>query len=125
MSGPKGDVPWPVWAIVMILVALIGAYASMDGSDKNADREPFPLPGGAEGQAGSADSEANRREPFQLPGGAKGVDCWHICGSANAVCLGATRPDGQSVTCEFKGVKSPKSLTGFEFRDKTCTCQRK
>lgn len=90
----------PIWAIVMIVTALIAAYAAMHGSGK---------------QEGS--------EPFQVPGGAKDLDCWQICGSANAVCLGAKRQDGQSVTCDFKGVKSSQSKTGFEFRDKTCTCQ--
>ena len=48
-------------------------------------------------------------------------DCDQICRAKGARCVGATRVNGGSVGCDFRGVKIG---TGFELRAKRCTCQR-
>jgi hypothetical protein len=35
-SGGNSSVPWPVWAIVSILIALIGAYATLKANKPNS-----------------------------------------------------------------------------------------
>ena len=42
MSKENGEIPWPIWAAVPILVALIGAYATMNRtpSNDNPNRPP-------------------------------------------------------------------------------------
>jgi hypothetical protein len=47
--------------------------------------------------------------------------CDQICRAQSARCVGATRIDGNSVDCEFKGVKTEG---GFELRAKRCNCER-
>jgi len=48
-------------------------------------------------------------------------DCDQLCRAQSARCVGATRVDGGSTTCDFRGVKT---ANGFELRAKRCTCQR-
>jgi hypothetical protein len=47
--------------------------------------------------------------------------CDQICRAESARCVGATRIDGNSVDCEFRGVKTEG---GFELRAKRCNCER-
>ena len=47
-------------------------------------------------------------------------NCNLICMTEGATCLGAVRRSGQSVDCEFIGVRTN---AGFELRSKSCTCR--
>jgi hypothetical protein len=47
--------------------------------------------------------------------------CDQICRAESARCVGATRINGNSVDCEFRGVKTEG---GFELRAKRCNCER-
>ena len=47
--------------------------------------------------------------------------CDQICRAESARCVGATRIDGNSVDCEFRGVKTEG---GFVLRAKLCNCEK-
>jgi hypothetical protein len=113
MSSPKK--PLDSNTIVPILVAVITLAGGLGVAVFNNWDKLFPP------ETPVTDGRANGGENFQTVLEENNKDCHQICRADNGICLGAIRSDGQSVDCDFKGVKSSN---GFVLRAKRCLCQR-